>query len=67
MMIKRVDENNTQIKLKIKESKYPEITYDMLNQETKDAMEEAHRIIHDPNVKLYTNFKDLWKDVFNDA
>lgn len=66
-MIKRIDENNKQIKLKIKESKYPEITYDMLNQETKDAMEEAHRIIYDPNVKLYTNFKDLWKDVFNDA
>ena len=55
------------IKLTIKENIYPELTYDNLNQETKDAMEEAHRIIHDPKVKLYTNFKDLWKDVFNNA
>jgi hypothetical protein len=65
MMIKRVDENNKQIKLKIKESKYPEITYDMLNQETKDALEEAHQIV----ISRRPHFKDLdsfWKEVLSD-
>lgn len=65
MMIKRVDENNKQIKLKIKESKYPELTYDILSQETKDALEEAHQIA----ISGRPHFKDLdsfWKEVLSD-
>ena len=53
------------IKLTIKENIYPELTYDNLNQETKDAMEEAHRIA----ISGRPHFKDLnsfWKEVLSD-
>lgn len=46
--------------------KYPEIRYEDLNQETKDAMEEAHRIIHDPNVKHFKTFRELWDDLLSE-
>ena len=63
-MIKEINEENKQVKLKIKESKYPELTYDNLNQETKDALEEAHKIA----ISSRPHFKDLdsfWKEVLN--
>lgn len=46
--------------------KYPEIRYEDLNQETKDAMEEAYRIIHDPNTKHFKTFRELWDDLLSE-
>lgn len=33
------------------------------NAETREAIEEAERIAHDPNVKSYKNFSELLEEV----
>ena len=62
-MVRKIKDKS--IKIRIKESAYSELNYNKLNQETKDSLEEAHRIVHDSSIKLYKNLDDFWKDVLD--
>lgn len=42
---------------------YTNNTEEQLNQETIEAMLEAERIAHDPNVKSYTDVNELFNDL----
>ena len=38
-----------------------------LKKETLEAMEEAKKISHDPNVKSYTNISEMFKEIVEDG
>ena len=38
-----------------------------LNKETLEALEEAEKISKDPNVKSYTNVKEMFREIFEDG
>ena len=38
-----------------------------LNKETLEALEEAEKISKDPNVKSYTNVKEMFREILEDG
>ena len=38
-----------------------------LNKETLEAMEEAKKISRDPNIKSYTNMKEMFREILEDG
>lgn len=44
-----------------------EVKYPQFKQEIIDAIEESQKISKDPNVKSYTNVKEMFKEILEDG